>query len=142
MEIEISKIINNNWEGIRSIIIFGILIEDPEVPRRDKSKCPEIILAVSRIDRVIGRIKSLVSSINTIIGIKMYGVPDGVSLVSIWAGKFIHPYIIIPIHILRDKDAQNLRCLDDVKICGINPHKLLHRINKKIHINKIEFNLE
>lgn len=39
-------------------------------------------------------------------------------------------------------DSENLKCLEAVKIYGISPHTLLARINKKILINKIEFDLE
>lgn len=50
----------------------------PEDPKRDNNKCPAIILAVSRIDRVIGRMISLIDSIITINGISKVGVPCGV----------------------------------------------------------------
>lgn len=40
-------------------------------------RCPATILAAKRTDRVIGRIRFLVSSITTIKGIKAIGVPRG-----------------------------------------------------------------
>lgn len=52
-----------------------LLINRPDDPSKVKSKCPAIMFAVSRIDRVIGRIISLIDSINTIKGIKINGVP-------------------------------------------------------------------
>lgn len=41
------------------------------------NKCPATKFAANRTDRVIGRIKLLTSSINTIKGISTYGVPTG-----------------------------------------------------------------
>jgi len=51
-----------------------------EDPISDVNKCPAIMLAVNRITRVIGRIISLIVSINTIKGkvIRIKGVPQGV----------------------------------------------------------------
>lgn len=96
--------------------ISVILIDDPDDPKRDKSKCPAIMFALKRIERVIGRIKSLISSINTIKGIKIDGVPRGVKWVIISEKKLNHPKIIIPSHILKDRDRENLKCLEEVKI--------------------------
>lgn len=78
METEISRIKSKIWED-NIIFIKKILeINCPEDPRRDKSKWPAIILAVSRIERVIGRIINLIDSIITINGINNVGVPWGV----------------------------------------------------------------
>lgn len=41
------------------------------------SKCPATILAANRTERVIGRIKFLTSSIKTMRGISILGVPAG-----------------------------------------------------------------
>lgn len=61
------------------IFIKSILeINCPDDPSRDKSKCPAIIFAVNRIDKVIGRISNLIDSIITINGINNAGVPWGV----------------------------------------------------------------
>lgn len=46
-------------------------------PRRDMSKCPAIMFAVSRTHNVIGRIKFLTSSIRTMKFIRAPGVPCG-----------------------------------------------------------------
>ena len=46
-------------------------------PSNDISRCPAIILAVSRTHRVMGRITLLVSSINTMKFIRAKGVPCG-----------------------------------------------------------------
>lgn len=60
------------------IRIIRLLIDSPEDPRRDKSKWPAIMFAVSRIARVKGRIINLIDSIKTMKGIKGNGVPWGV----------------------------------------------------------------
>lgn len=96
--------------------IKKLLINIPDEPKSVKSKCPAIMLAVSRIDRVIGRIIKLIDSISTIKGIRMRGVPWGVK----WENKSLKKNQIlnniIEIHIVRDNDKENLRCLDAVKI--------------------------
>lgn len=46
--------------------------------------CPATILAVSRTDRVMGRIALLVSSIITISGIRALGVPRGTKCASVF----------------------------------------------------------
>jgi hypothetical protein len=48
------------------------------LPRRDISRWPAIILAVSRTERVMGRMRFLISSIITIRGSRRRGVPCGV----------------------------------------------------------------
>jgi len=53
---EISKIKSIICENNKRIIIIKLLIEDPEDPKRIKSKCPAIIFAVKRIANVKGRI--------------------------------------------------------------------------------------
>lgn len=60
----------------RGIKIMGII--DPEDPNRDISRCPAIILAVSRIAKVNGRIINLIDSIITIKGMSKAEVPWGV----------------------------------------------------------------
>lgn len=88
----------------------------PDDPRRDSNKCPAIILAVSRIAKVKGRMINLIDSMITIKGIKINGVPEGVK----WERKSLIKFIIlnkiIPNHKVRDRDRQNLKCLEAVKI--------------------------
>lgn len=55
-----------------------LLIISPDDPKRDRSRWPAIIFAVSRIANVIGRITNLIDSIITINGIRIKGVPWGV----------------------------------------------------------------
>jgi hypothetical protein len=47
------------------------------LPKRVKRRCPAIILAVRRTVRVPGRIILLIDSINTINGIRIFGVLKG-----------------------------------------------------------------
>ena len=63
-------------ETIRQEII-GQEQEGPCLLSRASKRCPAIILAAKRTDRVIGRIRLLTTSIKTIKGIKRGGVPRG-----------------------------------------------------------------
>lgn len=65
--------------------MIKLLIDSPDDPNKDNNKCPAIILAVSRIARVNGRIINLMDSIITIKGIKIKGVPCGVR----WENKSV-----------------------------------------------------
>lgn len=93
-----------------------LLINNPEEPSRVKSKWPAIMLAVNRIAKVRGRIINLIDSIKTIKGIRIGGVPWGVK----WEKKSLKKdqilYRVIEIHKERDRDRENLKCLDAVKI--------------------------
>lgn len=122
--------------------IIKLLISNPEDPRRVRSKWPAIILAVSRIAKVKGRIISLIDSIRTMKGIRIKGVPWGVK----WEKKSLKKNQIlnniIEIHIDRDNDRENLRCLVAVKIYGNSPKILLMRIKMKSLIKIIRFVIE
>lgn len=119
-----------------------LLIVWPDDPRRDNNKWPAIMLAVSRIESVIGRIINLIDSIITIKGIKIHGVLEGVKWESILLVNLIHPNNIIPIHKVIEKDKQNLIWLDEVKINGNNPIKLLNKIIIKCLKKIIKFDNE
>ncbi|KAF2886833.1 hypothetical protein ILUMI_19340 [Ignelater luminosus] len=58
-----------------SVLSITNLIDGPAFPSRVRSKCPAIMLAVSRIARVPGRIMFLIVSIHTMNGISTGGVP-------------------------------------------------------------------
>jgi len=77
-ETEISRANNKICEKIIRFKIIMLLIEWPDDPRSDSNRCPAIIFAVNRIDKVNGRMISLIDSIITINGIKINGVPWGV----------------------------------------------------------------
>lgn len=57
------------------IIKFSMVRYVPVVPSRESSRCPAIILAVSRTANVMGRIIKLIDSIITMNGIRGAGVP-------------------------------------------------------------------
>lgn len=119
-----------------------MLIFCPEDPNKDKRRWPAIMLAVSRIDRVIGRIINLINSIRTMNGIKIVGVFEGVRCVNMWLVKLIQPNNIILIHKIRERDIQNLIWLDDVKMYGKRPIKLFHKIKIKSLIKMIKLEKE
>lgn len=96
---------------------------------RERRICPAIILAVSRIDRVRGRINALKVSTKTINGIRRGGVPKGIK----WErNRFVFLKIFTK-KILNQSDSarerENIICLEAVKINGNNPRKLLNKIN-------------
>lgn len=72
-----------NTSAIRSIndikgkIILNCFIEKNAILIKWINKCPAVILAISRTDRVIGRINNLVSSMITIRGDSIIGDPFG-----------------------------------------------------------------
>lgn len=85
---------------------------------------------------------SLIDSIITIKGIKIQGVLDGVRWENILLVKLIQPNNIIPSHKVIENDMQNLMWLDDVKINGNNPIKLLNKIIIKSLKKIIKFDKE
>lgn len=68
---------NNAIWTINNNITIDVIIEGPVFPNKVNSKCPAIILAVSRTASVPGRITLLIVSIQTIKGIRAEGVPCG-----------------------------------------------------------------
>ena len=57
--------------------IKELLIDNPVDPSKHNKRWPAIILAVSRMAKVIDRINNLIDSIKTIKGIRTDGVPCG-----------------------------------------------------------------
>lgn len=72
--------------------ILGILSLIPL--SKERSKCPAIIFAANRTERVIGRIIFLIVSIKTIKKDRAMGVPKGTKWVNIWFIILIQPYNI------------------------------------------------
>jgi hypothetical protein len=68
------------------------------------NRCPATMFADSRIDRVIGRIMFLVSSINTMKFIKAFGVPVGTMWAIMFLVLFNQPKIIMAIQKIRAVD--------------------------------------
>jgi len=121
--------INNMKRGI--IDLFG-----PWEPRRVNNKCPAIMLAPSRTDRVPGRIILLTVSMITIIGIRIPGVPVGTR----WASNELYWYTIdthiLPIQIGSASVIVIDKWLVPVKIYGNKPIKFENKIKIKNEINR------
>lgn len=75
-------------EGINKIGVFSL-----KPLNKDKRRCPAIILAANRTDKVMGRIKFLTVSMKTIKKDNIIGVPKGTKCVNIWLVILIQPYI-------------------------------------------------
>ena len=54
----------------------------PVEPKRVRRRCPAIMLAVKRMERVNGRMINLIDSMITMKGIRINGVPIGVRWVN------------------------------------------------------------
>lgn len=101
------------------------------------NKWPAIILAVSRMVSVMGRIKLLIFSINTIKGIRIYGVPWGIWWQNIVSLFLNHLKIINLNHIGKEILKEKIKWLDLVKIYGNNPIMLFIKIINISEIKKI-----
>ena len=93
-------------------MIIIIVLEDS--PINDIIKWPTIIFAVKRTDKDPGRIKLLIVSIITIIGINKLGVPIGVRWENIELVLLIQPNIINDNHIGNAKVKENTKWEVDV----------------------------
>ena len=78
------------------------------------SKWPATMLAVKRTERVIGRIRELTNSINTIKGIKRGGVPTGTKWASMLLGTVFQAITMCPNQRGRAKATQKVKCLEVV----------------------------
>lgn len=112
----------------------------PIFPSKVRSKCPAIILAVSRIVNVRGRIIFLIDSIQIINGINIIGVPWGTRWINIFFVLLIHPNNINLSQIGKAIVKFKTKCLVPVKIYGNNLIKLLIII-KINNLMKIKINL-
>lgn len=74
-------------------------------------RCPLIILADSRTERVIGRIKLLIVSIITIKEVSGNGDPNGTKWVIIILNDVNQPFNISVIQIGKDSIIDNTMCL-------------------------------
>jgi hypothetical protein len=88
-----SKIVSSIGIIIKKILVNNVILI-MALPNKDISKCPAIKFAVSRTDRVIGRIRFLTNSINTINIINELGVPWGTKCDSIMFVFFTQPNMI------------------------------------------------
>lgn len=117
-----------------NITIINEIIIDGLFPISDINRCPAIMFAVNRTANDPGRIILLILSIITINGIKTLGVPVGTKWQNIILVFFVHPNIIIAVHMGRAIDNENTKWADDVNTYGVNPIKLLIKINIIIEI--------
>jgi len=128
-----SKDVRINIPGIAKIK-FGLVII-MKFPNRLIRRCPAIILAVKRIDSVIGRIIFLTSSINTMKFIKGVGVPLGRVWITIDFEKLLQPKVIIEAHKIIAVEKEIEIWAVGVKINGHIANKFI-----KITTMKIDFN--
>lgn len=75
IETESSRINSRVWGRARRRGLINGGNSWPVEPIRERRRCPAIILAVSRILKVIGRMISLMDSMITMKGIRIRGVP-------------------------------------------------------------------
>lgn len=124
----VSSTISNTCadNSIGNIILVTLF---PWFPINVINKWPAIMFAISRTERVIGRIMFLIVSIITMNIIKAGGVPNGTRWENIIMVELIHPYNIIANHI--GKAILNVikMWLVAVKMKGIKPNRLLVMMN-------------
>jgi hypothetical protein len=131
-----SRILNVNGATIITIALdIETLIR--ALPRRDINRCPAIMFAVSRTHKVIGRIKLLTSSINTMKFIRATGVPWGNRWDSMCLVFFIHPNIMIVSHVHKDIGRFIVKCAVVEKICGYIAKKFIGKMVMNIRIKII-----
>lgn len=118
--------------------LIKIILEAVAVwlPRSVINRCPATIFAMSRTDRVIGRIRLLIDSIKTINGMRAPGVPEGTICANMWEVLLIQPKIMKVSHRGRARPRVNVICLEEVKTYGKSPIKLLikMKVNRAISI--------
>lgn len=101
------------------------------LPRRVIRRCPATIFAINRTARVRGRMTFLIDSIRTIKGINAPGVLCGTKWANICFVEVSHPNSINANQSGNLRVTVNTMCLEEVKIYGKSPIKLLIRINTK-----------
>jgi hypothetical protein len=82
--------------GRRKIILFNLIFSINSL----NNKCPAIILAVSRTERVIGRMMDLINSIIVKIGINTKGLPVGIRCAIVFFVFFIQFFIKMEVQII------------------------------------------
>jgi len=94
-------------------------------PNSLKSRCPEVIFAAKRTDKVRGRMRDLMASTITMKGIKGGGVLRGTKWLIRLLGVFDIAITIWPIHKGKAMDAVKDMWLEAVNTYGISPKILL-----------------
>lgn len=94
--------------------------------------CPALILAANRNDRVKGRTNTLVVSIRTKNGFSQSGAPSGRKWAVDFLGLCENLDIINLIQIGRPKVSVKIKCLEVLKVYGINPIRFTIISKKKM----------
>jgi len=102
--------------GILTISRFLAAIVAP--PRRDIRRCPATMFAISRMDKVMGRIMFLVISISTIKFISGVGVPIGTRWVIIDLMSFLNDSRLIDSQAGIATTITGIACLVTEKVWG------------------------
>lgn len=127
----INNVINGMMDGI------VLLIDDSmKFLRRSIIRCPAVMLAVNRIDNVIGRIIFLIISIKNMKFIKWVGVLRGIVWINIFFVLINQPIIMMDVHMVRASVNEILMCAVDVKINGNRAIMLDIKMNVKIVLIK------
>lgn len=102
-----------------------------ECPISEIRRCPAIILAANRTERVNGRITFLTISIITIKGIKTEGVPRGTKWAIVELGSIEFLRSMCPIQSGMARVQVKVKWEEEVKMKGNSPLKLLKEIKIK-----------
>jgi len=121
--------------GIIDIIILLNLINEKFL-KSNISRCPATMLAVSRTDKVIGRIMFLTISIINIKLMRISGVPIGIVWIIMCFAINLQAKIIIIIHIENVNENVILIWAVGVKMKGNKAIKFKIMMNKKITLIK------
>jgi hypothetical protein len=135
MATAVSNSINNIWINIS--INTATLAVVVLFPNSVISRWPAIIFAINRTARAPGRIMFLMVSMQTINGISIAGVPDGMRWANIIWVLLIHPNNIRLTQRGIASDSVNTMCLDLVNTYGSSPSILLVKIKKNRAINSV-----
>ncbi len=121
-----------NIQGTIANIIFAANATITAPAIMCNNTCPANILANSRIDKLNGRKKNDMISINTNNGNNQFGIPLGTKIFKNDNPCSLNPIIINPIK----NDKANVKvtaiCAVTVKLNGTKPTKFNNKINKNI----------
>lgn len=95
-------------------------------------------MAAKRNDKVRGRTRTLVVSIRTRKGLSQSGAPSGSKWAVVFFGLYENLDIISLNHTGSPKDKVKIKCLDVLKVYGINPIKFTMTNSRKIDDSAVE----
>lgn len=111
----ISKMVKAVWDTIRGRAVKIVKLVIAEL-NKISNKCPAIMFAASRTERVIGRIRFLTVSIRTIKGISIRGVPAGIKWTRRLLALFFQAINIVVNQIGKDSAKVKDRWAEGVKM--------------------------